>query len=359
MAKRTLYVPILWAKDGEFGALRQLANEARHSLTPLLEVPPIPWNYAADCPARAIDQHLEKIASKIDKAWGRQSPVLLDFEWINPAERLVDGSHPVTYVFDTARPLGLQLVPVITLARDDAYLTAVAGAVRLDGRGACLRVQPDDLSELDLGSRTRELLRSLRLEATHVDLLIDVRGIERAALDEVIASVSEAVQALPRIEDWRSFVLAGTGFPDTLAGMPQSDVTRVARVEWAFWRRVARQRRLRRIPTFGDYGISSPAPPDVDPRVMKPSASVRYTADDAWVVFKGRNLKDHGYDQFHDVCRRVLRAPEYSGNDFSWGDRYIYDCANRRVSRGNLTTWRKVGTSHHLTFVVEQIATAA
>jgi hypothetical protein len=231
--------------------------------------------------------------------------------------------------------------------------------VRLDARGACLRVQPDDLTEQDLGPKVRELLRSLALQISEVDLLIDVRGIQPAALDAVGASVSEAIEALPRIEDWRSFVLAGTGFPDTLAGMPQSDVTRVARVEWACWRRFARQRRLRRIPTFGDYAISSPAPSDVDPRVMKPSASVRYTADDAWVVFKGRNLKDHGYDQFHDVCRRVLRAPEYSGNDFSWGHRYIYDCANRRVSRGNLTTWRKVGTSHHLTFVVEQIATAA
>ena len=359
MAKRTLYVPILWAKDGEFGALRQLAKEVRDRLTPLLEVPPIPWDYADDCPARGIDQHLEKMANKIDKAWGNQSPLLLDFEWINPAERLVDGSHPVTYVFDNARLLGLKLVPVITLARDEAYRDAVAAAVRLDARGACLRVQPDDLTEQDLGPKVRELLRSLALQISEVDLLIDVRGIQPAALDAVGASVSEAIEALPRIEDWRSFVLAGTGFPDTLAGMPQSDVTRVARVEWACWRRFARQRRLRRIPTFGDYAISSPAPSDVDPRVMKPSASVRYTADDAWVVFKGRNLKDHGYDQFHDVCRRVLRAPEYSGNDFSWGHRYIYDCANRRVSRGNLTTWRKVGTSRHLTFVVEQIATAA
>ena len=65
MAKRTLYVPILWAKDGEFGALRQLAKEVRDRLTPLLEVPPIPWDYADDCPARGIDQHLEKMANSL------------------------------------------------------------------------------------------------------------------------------------------------------------------------------------------------------------------------------------------------------------------------------------------------------
>jgi hypothetical protein len=106
MAKRTLYVPILWAKDGEYGALRQLPMEVKDRLTPLLEIPPIPWDHASDRPARGIDQHLQKTASKIDKAWGKQSPLFVDFEWINPAERMIDGSHPVTYLFGSARLLG-------------------------------------------------------------------------------------------------------------------------------------------------------------------------------------------------------------------------------------------------------------
>ena len=91
---------------------------------------------------------------------------------------------------------------------------------------------------------------------------------------------------------------------------------------------------------------------------MRPSASVRYTANEYWLVLKGRNLRDHGYEQFHDVCRELIEKLEYSGRSFSWGDGYIDDCANEIAGTGNLTTWRKVGTSHHLAFVLRQISTA-
>lgn len=90
---------------------------------------------------------------------------------------------------------------------------------------------------------------------------------------------------------------------------------------------------------------------------MRPSASIRYTCESAWLVLKGRNVRDHGYEQFHDMCRDLVQRQEYSGRHFSWGDEYIDECAARRVSKGSLTTWRKVGTSHHLAFVVGQIAT--
>jgi hypothetical protein len=359
MTKRSLYVPILWAKDGEYGALRQLSAGVKACVTPLLEMPPIPWDYVNDRPAKSIDQHVLKTADKIQKAWGAEQTLWLDFEWINPAERLIDGSHPVTYVFETARARGLKLVPVVTPARDDAYQAAVSSIARTDGRGVCFRVYPDDLQSGDLNERLNRLRKSLPAAPRSVDLLIDLRQVASGAVDDAAASVVEALGSLQEPNDWRSLVVAGTGFPDTLAGMNQQDSTRVTRTEWFLWQRLRRRARLRRAPAFGDYGISSPAPPEVDPRVMKPSASVRYTAQQDWVVFKGRNLKDHGYDQFHDVCRRVLRAPEYSGNDFSWGDRYIADCASRLVSRGNLTTWRKVGTSHHLAFVVDQLSRTA
>ena len=359
MARQTSYVPILWAKDGEYGALRQLEPSVKAQLTPLLEIPPIPWNYESDSPSKTIDKHLEKTADRIQRAWGADAQVLVDFEWIDPATRMRDGVHPLTHLFGEARTLELRLVPVVTLARDGAYQAAVAAAVRADRQGACLRLQPDDVNERNLGAKILDLLRALGVSVAQADLIIDVRGVGPKVIDATVESVRDTLGLIPRVDGWRSLVLAGTGFPTTLAGMRPLDVTRVARAEWTLWRRLAKQLGHRRIPVFGDYGISSPAPPDVDPRIMKPSASVRYTADDAWVVFKGQNVKDYGYDQFHDVCRRVLRAPEYSGREFSWGDRYIHDCAKRQASRGNLTTWRKVGTCHHLTFVVDQTANAA
>ena len=117
--------------------------------------------------------------------------------------------------------------------------------------------------------------------------------------------------------------------------------------------------RIARTPTFSDYAIAHPQPPEVDPRLMRASAGIRYTTEDVWLILKGKNLKDYGYKQFHDVSKSLLTNAVYSGPEFSSGDRYIRDCANRVVSSGNLTTWRRVGTSHHIAYVTQQIANHA
>ncbi len=114
--------------------------------------------------------------------------------------------------------------------------------------------------------------------------------------------------------------------------------------------------RFARIPSFGDYGISHPDWVDVDPRIQQMSAGLRYTTDEQWLVFKGRGVKRYGYEQSHDICQRLISMPEYSGEDFSWGDDWIMKCANREVQSGNATTWRKAGTNHHLAFVTRQLA---
>jgi hypothetical protein len=165
------------------------------------------------------------------------------------------------------------------------------------------------------------------------------------------------IQAIPRVSEWRSFIVAATSFPPNLTGLPPSDSSLLDRTEWRLWLDLWRRRReLPRRATFGDYTISHPEPAEVDYRVMRPSASIRYTTEEDWLVLKGRNLRDNGFGQFYEVCRDLIQRQEYSGARFSWGDTHIYECANERTGPGNLTTWRKVGTSHHLVFAARQLA---
>lgn len=58
------YVPVLKGRDGEYGALQSLSRGVRDALTPLLELPPIPWDFETDAPARTIDKHLKKVGQK-------------------------------------------------------------------------------------------------------------------------------------------------------------------------------------------------------------------------------------------------------------------------------------------------------
>ena len=55
------------------------------------------------------------------------------------------------------------------------------------------------------------------------------------------------------------------------------------------------------------------------------------------------------------LCER----PEYSGDNFSYGDKYIKEMISQYDNPGSPTTWLKAGINHHMTFVVRQLATLA
>ena len=78
---------------------------------------------------------------------------------------------------------------------------------------------------------------------------------------------------------------------------------------------------------------------------------------------KGRKTDRRGSRQFFDICRAVAGHPEFTP-DLTWGDRRIAaatelddDRLQRDVGTGNAMTWRAIGTSHHIGFVVNRLAT--
>jgi hypothetical protein len=132
----------------------------------------------------------------------------------------------------------------------------------------------------------------------------------------------------------------------------------IQRSEWLLYKRLVEglSSKKIRVPTFGDYGINHPDVLSLDMRFVKPSATIRYTIDDKWLIVKGLNVRDHEYGQYRGHCRSVMASSHFSGKNFSQGDKYISDCADGLASTGNLSTWREVGTNHHLEKVVSDIA---
>lgn len=77
MLDKRHYVPILKWKQGEQTALNLLPKFIKESITPLIELPPIEWNYEKEQPKKTIDKHLNGIGDSIDKHWGKQQAFLL------------------------------------------------------------------------------------------------------------------------------------------------------------------------------------------------------------------------------------------------------------------------------------------
>jgi hypothetical protein len=351
------YVPILKAKLGEYGALEDLTRTRKDGMTPILEVAPIPWDWGLDQPAKSIAEHLQGLGAAITRAWGIEREVFIDSLYLDDNDFFGDGRSPVAAVLDSCRVEGLLAIPVTGPSRSANHHADVANAASQDGRGVCIRVVQDDLVDLlKLDQSLSALLQTLGVPRTDADLVVDFEHVLGQAATATIAATA-VLATLPNLNDWRTLTLASSGFPENLSGIAADSVAAAPRYDWEVWQAlVARRDSLPRLPTFGDYAIAAPTFTEIDPRVMRMSAAIRYTADADWVILKGRNTRDYGFGQFNDLCRILIARPEYTGAGFSRGDAYINDCASGNGGPGNATSWRRVGTNHHLSFVVDQIA---
>ena len=160
---------------------------------------------------------------------------------------------------------------------------------------------------------------------------------------------------VPALNRWRTVTVAGTSYPATVAGIQSP--TLIPRMEWQSYRALLPMLGAGgRIPTFGDYAVAHPDPVELDMRLIKPFAKMRYTVTDHWFYEKGAQVRSHGFGQFQSMCANVVNQPFFNGPQFSAGDAYIADCAAGNVTTGNLSTWVWVSTNHHLTKVVDDLA---
>ncbi len=349
------YVPILKWRQGEYRAVRDLDPAVVAAMLPLAEIPPVSWDWENDCPAKTLDEHLANIPEQFEKHWagGR---IAVDLPYIEQSDRLAGGVHPLTGLFDGFRQEGVTAIPVIDSAADADYSAAAKAAIARDGHGAMVRVVDDDFADPNFAANLMARVAELGLTPATVDLVIDLGPVHADSETRTVMAGVAQLGRVPHPTAWRTLTLAAGAFPTDLSACAPGSMSEIVRTDWRVWQGVRAQLAgLPRTPLFGDYAVAHPEPSDVDPRIMTRSASIRYTADDKWLVPKGRSVKKHGAVQYQALCQQLVADKRFSGASFSYGDRYIDACATGTASTGNATTWRQVPTNHHLTFVVTQL----
>jgi hypothetical protein len=356
----THYVPILKGKRAEFNAVAQLYASRRAGLTPLFDVVPVDWDYDDEQPKKAESAHLEATVTSMVKAWGADSPLYVDLSGAGLSDTVVGdptGRHPCTFFFDYARAKGLLAIPVVPLAADAALQAAVVSIMAKDNRGAMVRVSSEDLSSHNVTQALSNLPASLGQLAGHIDLLIDMEDLDANAVFAYRMALMQLVPNLPHLNQWRTFTLAGSAFPQSLSGRPVGEFVTVPRVEWSLWTELITRLPLQvRRPTFGDYGVVHVDTPEIDMRFVDPRNNIRYTIDADWLIVRGHSRKKKLGPTNPQLCSMLMGHPAFRGQHFSAGDNQIVLCATGSAGVGNLMTWLQVGTNHHLTFVVDQLA---
>jgi hypothetical protein len=208
-----------------------------------------------------------------------------------------------------------------------------------------------------------KFLGEFKMRPSQIDLVLDFRAIPRNIDPRIFAlAVKSAITATPFIGDWRTFTLIESSFPEQLSsdfGFTADEISTASRTEWHIWKYLRTQSaEIARMPAFGDYGVFHPDPTAFDFIRMQMAAKIRYTSDEHWLIVKGRSTKDKGFEQYMKLAKMLIDHPEYKGRKFSPGDEYIYTRGNKSpgATCGNQTTWIEAGVSHHIAFVLHQLA---
>lgn len=349
------YMPILKGKQGELWALREQGH--RDGIYPVIEIPRIKWDYDAERPAKSVESHVNDFLRGFDRTIRSIRTCAVDGGLLD-GDGSDDSTVALQAILERSASIGQPIIPSTGLNRIASYNSVAAGFARQHATGCVVRVEREDLYDItELKYSIEALLGDMRMTPEQIDLVLDFAVLREEDEQEDLDFIAHRLPEIPYISRWRSFWFSGGSFPEFLSNVKPDTIEYVPRIEWTIWNGVARSM-ARRVPRFSDYGVAHPISPEVDGRVMNMSANIRYTTDHHWVIVKGRSTRNHGYAQFHDLCRKLVASAEFSGRNFSPGDEYLDNCADGSDGPGNATKWRQAGSSHHMAYVAIQVEKA-
>ena len=360
MLRSQKYIPCLRWKLGEYQAVSKLSPSTRDSILPILEVSEfgsdIEYDFEANKRPQTLDKHLSMFTTRVKSKWGT-SECFLDMRYIPHSQALEDGRSPTDFVFDDLKAKNVHFIPVIRFQEDQFYEATLHNFVNGERRGFCLRVNLDEFGEDDFETNAEELLQRYRLVFSECDLILDLGAINFEPIDIFSNLLTNMMKSKPELRRWMNFGLIGTSFPQTLSGL-QRGISFLPRNEWVLYKSLIKglQKEGVRVPIFGDYVINNPKLQKIDMRIVKPKANIRYSIADKWLIARGDNVRDYKFFQFQQLCQSIIETQHYCGQPYSYGDDYIFRCAQGIAKTGSLSTWREVGTNHHIEMVVRDLA---
>jgi len=189
------------------------------------------------------------------------------------------------------------------------------------------------------------------------DVIIDLRARNFEPYKVFATALTAAMKRLGDLHEVRNLVLLGTAIPESFAQIAKGS-DEVPRHDWLFFKELfmAMPSGMRR-PIYGDHTIVHPEFTAMDMRKVRAAGKIIYTTPKTWATRKGGAFRDNPA-QMHAHCKEVVSDPAFAfrGAGFSYGDKYIADCAVKAESPSNLSRWKDVAINHHITTVAHDLA---
>ena len=338
------YVPVLKVKRGEKRALGLVSTALTDRITPLMEIVEI-------TEGKTVPDHLSTAFRGLADALRPFSRCFLDTREIAGA-----GPSAALAVFQRASDEGISFTPVTGISRS----ADVAAAIKHSPQGLALRLTREEFEGGGSGLKVRNFMMSHSLALGETDLIIDLGGVGDLVSEGVIALTAFCLSEVPDMTKWRTLTVSGCAFPKGMGVVGRDSHLLVERAEWLAWRDGLFSLRggLSRLPTFSDSAMQHPIGIEgFDPRIMQVSATVRYARPEHWLLIKGESTRvtPPGV-QFPRLATQLVYGhlkKHFDGPDHCEGCRLIKAAADGADKLGSAEVWRRLGTVHHITMVMD------
>jgi hypothetical protein len=335
----------------EIAALGEISADTRSGLQPFVEVVP---NGQVES-VESIGVSCEKTVEKLAQSWAGEA-AFVDCGYLDLEADLGGGGGAVDRTCRSAESRGVRATPVLRVDDPDLARRDVRVLHEDYDRGVAVRIVGDDLDEDpdDLDAALDQLLVECGLDRCKADVVFDAGAVDG---DVAARGAARVIGSLFRdISDvgyWRSITVTGGAFPADLSAYDPFVVGERPRFDADMWAHVVNRNRCRRQPDYGDYAISHPLATGA-PFASAPQ--LHYTTGRDWLILKAKrsHLTDED-DQFYRICDAIAHHPRFVGAALGTADARIAN--SRDFEPGNATTWRQIGTTHHLDLVVSRITT--
>ncbi len=302
---------------------------------------------------KTFDDYINSIIKFFKERWERDRLIYIDNYLLNKDEKLSNDVYPLEHIFKILLEDNFNILPVLHIDQSETQKFILKSLVNTINRGVALRIPLNYDNELN--TILNESTKFLEIKKDKIDLILDMQDLSSVDIKHYGNFIIDTVNQLNGLNTLRSFVISGGTLPLDLQKIDADSVKTIPRNMWLIWKHSVGSQKLKRIPSYSDYCISHRLMSETSGGPPNPSASIRYTHENKFFIYRGRGLKQHKHAQYFAIAEALYYSNHYYDQKHCAGDEFIFECATEKKKPGSPEKWRWVGTAHHITVVVNQL----
>lgn len=346
----SMYSPLIKWKSGERGALRRLDTGVKDLIVPIFEFQP--GADLTDQESVALHRPVLDFCKDATNCWGLNRPFYIDANHFDVPATSAISNHPILELLNNIQIANLIAIPVLWSDSSPDMIKAIRDFLETSSSShVALRLFEND--SINAGIIVDNLADELEISRNQIDVILDYQYLD---------SSRSLASAQVLIQGWISnlgtglgqVILLGGSMPPNLWEHIDQDSTGILpRQEWRLWTRIRTYPGLSHL-VFGDYTTINPMPLG-DTGDMRPSAKIKYTLSNDWLIARGQRIWKVGGAQHHKLAEMIVGHHGFRNPASNYGEKYIDDCSRKVCGPGNSETWVTVGVNQHISFVVSQL----